>query len=101
MFEVDDPSDFKAMELQTLDEHLRCPICKEFFSTPMILSSCSHSFCALCIRRSLTAEQICPKCRAPSLEKDLHNNYDLDNVVQIWKQARYFFNINKKRESNS
>ncbi|KAI8889000.1 hypothetical protein K501DRAFT_282449 [Backusella circina FSU 941] len=78
------------MELQTLDEHLRCPICKEFFDTAMILSTCSHSFCALCIRRSLTAEQICPKCRKPSYENNLHNNYDLDNVVETWKQARAY-----------
>ncbi|CAO3617848.1 unnamed protein product [Cunninghamella blakesleeana] len=70
-------------ELQTLDESLRCPICKEFFNTPMILSTCSHSFCAICIRRCLAAEQCCPKCRAPGFESNLHNNYDLDNIVNL------------------
>jgi E3 ubiquitin-protein ligase RAD18 len=85
---VDDPSDFQALAFQQLDEHLRCPICKEFFDTTMILSNCSHSFCALCIRRSLTAEQICPKCRKPASDLDLLHNYDLDHVVGTWKKSR-------------
>lgn len=84
----DDPSDFEATILSNLDEHLRCPICKEFFDTTMILSTCSHSFCALCIRRSLTAEQICPKCRKPASDNDLLHNYDLDHVVHTWRQSR-------------
>ncbi|KAI9305815.1 hypothetical protein BJ944DRAFT_61276 [Cunninghamella echinulata] len=85
---IDDPLDFKNSELQTLDENLRCPICKEFFNTPLILSTCSHSFCAICIRRCLAAEQCCPKCRTSSFESNLHNNYDLDNIVNAWKGTR-------------
>ncbi|KAI8086707.1 uncharacterized protein BX664DRAFT_163577 [Halteromyces radiatus] len=85
---IDDPLDFETTELQTLDENFRCPICKEFYDTAMILSTCSHSFCAMCIRRSLAAEQCCPKCRAPGHDSNLHNNYDLDNVIHAWKLAR-------------
>jgi len=85
----DDPSDFNAVQLSTLDEHLRCPICKEIFDATMLLSTCSHSFCALCIRRSLSTEQICPKCRKPAYESNLIHNYDLDNVVRQWRESRY------------
>ncbi|KAI8095054.1 uncharacterized protein B0P05DRAFT_524518 [Gilbertella persicaria] len=85
----DDPTDFKTTKLQILDEHLRCPICKELFNTTMILSTCSHSFCALCIRRSLSTEQKCPKCRKEAVEKNLIHNYDLDNVVRSWKDSRH------------
>lgn len=85
---IDDPLDFKSSHLQTLDENLRCPICKEFYDTAMILSTCSHSFCAICIRRSLASEQCCPKCRTPSHDSNLHNNYDMDNVINAWKQSR-------------
>ncbi|GAN05292.1 conserved hypothetical protein [Mucor ambiguus] len=35
----DDPSDFNATQLSTLDEHLRCPICKEIFDATMLLST--------------------------------------------------------------
>ncbi|KAK4521719.1 uncharacterized protein ATC70_004253 [Mucor velutinosus] len=86
----DDPSDFNATQLSTLDEHLRCPICKEIFDATMLLSTCSHSFCALCIRRSLSTEQICPKCRKPAYESNLIHNYDLDNVVRQWRESRQF-----------
>ncbi|OAD01462.1 hypothetical protein MUCCIDRAFT_165339 [Mucor lusitanicus CBS 277.49] len=86
----DDPSDFNATQLSTLDEHLRCPICKEIFDATMLLSTCSHSFCALCIRRSLSTEQICPKCRKPAYESNLIHNYDLDNVVRQWRESRKF-----------
>ncbi|KAI8387964.1 uncharacterized protein BYT42DRAFT_558425 [Radiomyces spectabilis] len=84
----DDPTDFRLVQLQTLDENLRCPICKELFKTTMILSTCSHSFCALCIRRSLSSEACCPKCRKPAHESNLHNNYDLDNTVNTWRSSR-------------
>ncbi|CAO3630942.1 unnamed protein product [Mucor fragilis] len=86
----DDPSDFNATQLSMLDEHLRCPICKEIFDATMLLSTCSHSFCALCIRRSLSTEQICPKCRKPAYESNLIHNYDLDNVVRQWRESRDF-----------
>lgn len=84
----DDPSDFQADQFQVFDEHLRCPICKELFNATMILNTCSHSFCALCIRRSLSTEQICPKCRKPAFENNLIHNYDLDNVVHSWRESR-------------
>jgi rubrerythrin len=85
---VDDPSDFQSKPFQDLDEHLRCPICKEFFDTTLILSTCSHSFCALCIRRSLNTEQNCPKCRKVAYEQNLIHNYDLDHVVSSWRTSR-------------
>lgn len=86
---IDDPSDFQANAFQDLDEHFRCPICKEFFETTMILSTCSHSFCALCIRRSLNTEQNCPQCRKTAYESDLIHNYALDHVVNTWRNNRY------------
>ncbi|KAF7730812.1 E3 ubiquitin-protein ligase rad18 [Apophysomyces ossiformis] len=86
--QFDDPSDFQNAFLQDLDEHMRCGICKEFYTTAMILTTCSHSFCALCIRRSLSTEPCCPKCRVPTHDSKLHNNYELDNIVNSWRTAR-------------
>ncbi|KAI9244332.1 hypothetical protein EDC94DRAFT_629736 [Helicostylum pulchrum] len=95
---LDDPSDFEPKSLQVLDENFRCPICKEFFETALILSTCSHSFCALCIRRSLNTEQNCPKCRATAYENDLIHNYDLDHVVDSWRETRSFLlNIHRSK----
>jgi E3 ubiquitin-protein ligase RAD18 len=86
--DFDDPTDFQNLAFQGLDEHLRCPICKEFFETAMILATCSHTFCSLCIRRSLSAEEFCPSCRNPAIESKLHNNYVVDYLVGIWKNNR-------------
>ncbi|KAG0944590.1 hypothetical protein G6F57_000467 [Rhizopus arrhizus] len=85
---IDDPSDFQSSELQKLDEHLRCPICKELFTTAMMISTCSHSFCALCVHRCLSEEQLCPKCRKEAFSNSIVHNYDLDNVVHIWRLSR-------------
>ncbi|KAI7898100.1 uncharacterized protein BX663DRAFT_490365 [Cokeromyces recurvatus] len=93
----DDPTEFTTTPFQLLDEHLRCPICKELFNTTIMLSTCSHSFCTLCIRRSLSTEQICPKCRKPAYENSLIHNYDLDNVVRLWRESRkLFLELDKK-----
>ena len=51
-------------ENQKLKDCLTCPICKEYFTTPMSLS-CSHVFCSLCIRESLASHMMCPTCRSP------------------------------------
>lgn len=85
---LDVPLDFVTRDFQHIDEHLRCPICKELLHAAMMLTTCSHSFCALCIRRSLSIEQHCPKCRKPAHESNLIQNYDLDNVVYSWHQSR-------------
>lgn len=88
---IDDPTDFNNLAFQGLDDHLRCPICKEFFNTAVILATCSHTFCSLCIRRSLSAEEVCPSCRHPAIESKLHNNLVVDYLVGIWKANRYRF----------
>ncbi|CAG8733879.1 4851_t:CDS:2, partial [Acaulospora morrowiae] len=53
---ISDPSDFPQVGLKHLDSLPRCPICKDFFKTPMI-AECGHAYCSLCIRRCLAAEQ--------------------------------------------
>src|SRR5215469_15342374 len=48
-----DPTDWLNTSLPsfaTLESALRCQVCKDFYDTPMI-TSCSHTFCSLCIRR--------------------------------------------------
>lgn len=40
--------------LRQLEECLRCEICQDLFSIPMIIPACSHTFCSECIRRCLS-----------------------------------------------
>ena len=70
-----------------LEAALRCQVCKDFLHTPMI-TSCSHTFCSLCIRRCLAVDGRCPACRAREQESRLRNNGALDEVVEAFQLAR-------------
>ena len=89
-FEVSDPSDWlqtPIKELAPVETALRCQVCKDFFDTPMI-TSCSHTFCSLCIRRCLTNDGKCPACRAHDQELRLRRNWTVEELVESFKRAR-------------
>ncbi|KAL4732476.1 E3 ubiquitin-protein ligase rad18 [Fusarium chlamydosporum] len=73
--------------LAAVEGALRCQVCKDFFKTPMI-TSCSHTFCSLCIRRALSNEGRCPLCRATEQENKLRSNWSLEEAVQAFVSAR-------------
>lgn len=89
-FEIDDPSDWMqtpAPLLAPVEAALRCQVCKDFYDTPMI-TSCSHTFCSLCIRRCLTNDGKCPTCRAPDQELRLRRNWTVQELTDSFKLAR-------------
>ena len=89
-YDVSDPSDWlgtSVTQLAPVETALRCQVCKDFFDTPMI-TSCSHTFCSLCIRRCLTNDGKCPACRAPDQELRLRRNWTVQEVVDTFKTAR-------------
>lgn len=88
--EVPDSTDWLETPLRALadvDSALRCQVCRDFYTTPMI-TSCSHTFCSLCIRRSLNNDGKCPACRAPEQEMKLRNNNAMEDLVDAFKRAR-------------
>ncbi|KAL8709945.1 MAG: hypothetical protein Q9220_005395 [cf. Caloplaca sp. 1 TL-2023] len=52
------------------------------------MTSCSHTFCSLCIRRCLTNDGKCPACRAPDQELRLRHNWVAQEFVEAFKIAR-------------
>lgn len=89
-FDVPDPSDWLQTSLSQLgpvEQALRCQVCKDFFDTPMI-TSCSHTFCSLCIRRCLTTDGRCPACRAQDQAIKLRLNSTVQELVDAFKVAR-------------
>lgn len=87
---VPDPSDWlksTAPKLAPVESALRCQVCKDFYDTPMI-TSCSHTFCSLCIRRCLTNDGKCPTCRAPDQELRLRRNWTVHEIVDAFQLAR-------------
>ncbi|EJU05522.1 hypothetical protein DACRYDRAFT_113608 [Dacryopinax primogenitus] len=90
--DVSDPSDFPENfgDLRTLDRTLRCPICKDLFNAPVLLATCGHSFCSLCIREALKEgeKKECPACRIPTQESSIKKNIVLEESVEAYKGAR-------------
>lgn len=74
-------------QVSRIEAALRCQICKDLYNTPMI-TSCSHTFCSLCIRRCLTNDGICPVCRAPDQEVRLRKNWNVAELVDAFQVAR-------------
>lgn len=74
-------------KLSAVDSALRCQVCKEFFRTPMI-TSCSHTFCSICIRRCLNNDQRCPACRERDQELKLRPNKAMEELVDAFISAR-------------
>jgi E3 ubiquitin-protein ligase RAD18 len=73
--------------LAPLESSLRCQVCKDFFTTPM-MTSCSHTFCSLCIRRYLSQEGKCPACRENDQEVKLRRNWVVEELVENFKGNR-------------
>lgn len=73
--------------LSAVESALRCRVCRDFYKTPMI-TTCLHTFCSICIRRSLASDGKCPACRAPDQESKLRWNGALDEVVDAYAKTR-------------
>ena len=90
--EITDPSDWNNTTLSSLyplDSSLRCLICKDFYTAPVI-TTCLHTFCSLCIRRSLSAEATCPACRTTNIsDNGLRQNKIVADLVENFLAARY------------
>ncbi|XP_007425546.1 E3 ubiquitin-protein ligase RAD18 isoform X1 [Python bivittatus] len=76
------------LPLKEVDNLLRCGICFDYFNTAMIIPQCSHNYCSLCIRKSLSYKAQCPTCCVVATGPDLKNNRILDELVQNFISAR-------------
>jgi len=88
--DVPDPTDWLGTPLAALggvEQALRCHVCKEFYKSPM-LTTCNHTFCSVCIRRSLTSDSKCPLCRKVNNVSDLRGNWALREAVDAFVSAR-------------
>ncbi|ORY55314.1 hypothetical protein BCR35DRAFT_355756, partial [Leucosporidium creatinivorum] len=86
--QLDEPQDFTHPALSLLDSALRCPLCYEVLKAPVIITSCSHSFCSLCIRESMTIKKECPVDHTAADEGRIRPNKSLDEVISAWHTAR-------------
>ncbi|KAJ3598152.1 hypothetical protein NHX12_001666 [Muraenolepis orangiensis] len=82
----------EAEGLRDLEQNLTCPICRDVYREPVLLS-CSHSFCGVCLRDSWTKgtrRSSCPVCRAelpgerPILNRALENACEAFRTKKRW-----------------
>lgn len=89
-FTIPDSTDWLDTPLAAftqLEQALRCQVCKDFFNTPVI-TSCSHTFCSLCIRRCFAADGRCPTCRTADQDSKLRRNGTAYELVEMFQAAR-------------
>ena len=53
-----------------------------------MITSCSHTFCSICIRRALSNDGKCPMCRASEQELKLRSNWSMEETVEAFSKAR-------------
>ncbi|XP_056618486.1 tripartite motif containing 35-28 [Triplophysa dalaica] len=72
-----------------LESDLTCPVCKEIFKEPVLLS-CSHSFCQECLESSWKnqAKHLCPLCRKCCDGETPIYNRALKNTCASYKKER-------------
>ncbi|XP_053979390.1 uncharacterized protein LOC128876771 isoform X1 [Hylaeus volcanicus] len=75
------------IELKYIEDLLVCGICYEYMETSVI-TSCSHNYCSLCIRKYLHYKTQCPACFAETFEKDLRKNKVLDEIITQFSQIK-------------
>ncbi|KAM0516111.1 hypothetical protein ACHAPE_005734 [Trichoderma viride] len=53
-----------------------------------MITSCSHTFCSICIRRALSNDGKCPMCRSTEQELKLRSNWSMEETVEAFTKAR-------------
>src|SRR6266536_2272973 len=81
---ITDPTDFSQKSLQSIDMITRCPICKDFFKTP-IIGECGHIYCSFCILKTLAIERNCPVCKKKLSDHQLFKSLATEKTVNCWK----------------
>lgn len=54
---------------------LRCNICLNAYSTPVISVQCFHAYCEKCWLQALQSQKLCPQCRIITQPSDLRRVY--------------------------
>lgn len=78
----------RRSSLESLEEQLRCPVCLEVFSEPLMLQ-CGHSYCRGCVRSmdmDPLGQLLCPVCRCPVNGDSPPPNVALARIVDTLRE---------------
>ncbi|KAL9940122.1 hypothetical protein V8E36_000827 [Tilletia maclaganii] len=91
-----DPTDWVNTSLsflKTLDSSLRCTLCFDIYTAPVVLRECHHTFCSVCIRSHINQPEdkgrFCPQCRQTKVsDTELVPVQGLEEAAEAWRQSR-------------
>jgi hypothetical protein len=86
--ELDADSDFAFPSLSALDSSLRCAICSELYTAPVLLTHCGHSFDSRCLAQHFVVKRSCPTCHREAFHDHTVRNQALSELVESWRAAR-------------
>ena len=71
-------------------EDLLCSLCLDFFTPPVCITRCGHSFCVQSLTRMPAPTWQCPECRTDQNERPagLTRNFFLERTVEKFKDSR-------------
>ena len=69
--ERSEPSMDSGVLHSAIRDVLECPCCSQLLQSPLLISSCGHCFCSVCIRRWLLSKSTCPVCNCDMDESNL------------------------------
>lgn len=92
---------YDYMDEQSIDDELKCSICRLPFQSPVSLS-CQHTFCRQCIERWLQENDSCPTCREnPELDEFDEVIYSPINTFIVTNQLdRLLVRCNQCQQAN-
>jgi Zinc finger, C3HC4 type (RING finger) len=77
---------FEVGKLADVENHLKCPLCHNTFSSPRILIGCGHTFCLSCLEIRFSWRNECPICKCSARTTDVVSSLALDAIVSAYRR---------------
>ena len=73
-----------------MEEELKCPLCLDFFKSPVRITNCGHNYCQGCLEVMTTVPWLCPECRTEQQQtpEQLARNFFLEKTVENFIASR-------------
>ena len=76
--------------ISKMEEELKCPVCLDFFKSPVRITSCGHNYCQECLTGIGPIPWLCPECRTEQEQRpdQLARNFFLERTVESFIESR-------------
>ena len=83
-------SDTRNKNLKKMEEELKCPLCLDFFTSPVRMTNCGHNYCQECLTEMMETPWLCPECRTEQQQRpeQLARNFFLERTAENFIASR-------------